>query len=68
MRLRYTGQCQTCGAHIPAGTTAVYDPGTKTVTREVCVLTLARHASAIGSPRVPEVLEGSMSISEELSG
>jgi ribosomal protein S27E len=36
MRLRYAGRCRTCQSEQPAGTTAVYDRSSKTVTCPVC--------------------------------
>lgn len=36
MRLRYAGRCKDCGADLPRGTRAVYDPGTKTVCCLAC--------------------------------
>jgi hypothetical protein len=36
MRLRYAGQCRACGIRLPAGATAVYDRGARTVTCVVC--------------------------------
>jgi hypothetical protein len=37
MRLRYEGACVSCRAALPAGTLAVYDRGSKTVTCLTCV-------------------------------
>ena len=36
MRLRYAGVCRTCALSLAAGTTAVYDPTSKTVTCMTC--------------------------------
>lgn len=37
MRLRWAGKCRTCAAAIPAGTMAMYDRSSKTVTCNACI-------------------------------
>lgn len=39
MRLRYAGDCRLCGAHLPAGTDAIYERESKTVRCVICTVT-----------------------------
>jgi len=52
MKLRYSGRCRICGASIPAGTMATYDPKSKTVECLQCPI----DPSATSSLEVSDVL------------
>ena len=66
LRLRYSGHCAQCEIELPAGTTAVYDRDTKSVT---CLACLAEHiplASHTTGPEFPESFDDSKSAPLEL--
>lgn len=49
MRLRYAGKCRSCATALPAGTMAVYDRSSKTVSCSVCSLEPAVEAGVASS-------------------
>ncbi|PXA68281.1 NERD domain protein [Cryobacterium arcticum] len=63
MRLRYAGRCRACGSAIPAGTVAVYQRESKTVTCVECpphstpTASVAASPVAVASPETLTVVE-----------
>lgn len=65
MRLRYAGQCRTCASEIPAGTMAVYERETKTVTCVECPAHPPHAAPEIAGPSKVLPPEGSRAAGPE---
>ena len=54
MRIRYAGRCRTCDRQLPAGTVAVYERETKTLTCLQCHPEQQSESSKIVAPGAPE--------------
>ena len=66
MRLRYAGHCGKCEIELPAGTTAVYDRDTKSVTCLACLAEPIPSAPQTTGPVFPESFDDTESALREL--
>jgi hypothetical protein len=66
LRLRYSGQCAQCAIDLPAGTSAVYDRDTKSVTCMACLAKPIPVASQTTRPDFPESFDDAKSALPEL--
>ena len=66
LRLRYSGHCAQCEIELPAGTTAVYDRDTKSVTCLACLAQEIPSAPQTTGPVLPESFDDAESVLVDL--